>query len=153
MPLTTTEAALPVPTNSQVANEPTPTETPANVERPDPTPTPVRRPLPAFTAIVLAPPMRGSTVRSVKLEQGVEFLHLTLQTEASASGRFAVEIGDSGGTDWRSAVVRGRSANGRTSVFVRIPAAKLKNGVRSVRLIDAGSGSEVLDEHAIKIER
>jgi hypothetical protein len=103
--------------------------------------------------LVLAPPTRGtSNIRSVRLEKGVEYLRLSLQTEARSPGRFLVEVGDpSGAADWRSGAVRGRSESGRTVVSVQVPAARLKTGLRGVRLLDAAA--EVIDEHVIRIDR
>ncbi len=133
----------------------TPTPTPASTESPRPSPTPTRRSPVEFVAIMLAPPTRGSTsMRSVKIDENTKFLNLTLQTEAPSSSRYSVEIGDaSGAADWRSPVVRGKSANGRTSVSVRVPASRLKKGIRSVRLLDANTESEIVDEHLLRIER
>ncbi len=129
------------------------TPTPDNTERPKSSPTPTRRSPAPFVAVLLAPPTRGSAVtQSVKLEEGVKFLNLTLQTEARSSDRFTVEIGDGpNAVDWRSPAVRGRSANGRTVVSVRVPATRLKKGLRNVRLLDAGS--EIIDEHLLRIDR
>ncbi|MEQ1763122.1 MAG: hypothetical protein ABL984_08260, partial [Pyrinomonadaceae bacterium] len=126
-----------------------------NIIRTKPSPEPTRRSVPAFAAIVLAPPTRGtSDIRSVKLETGVEYLHLSLQTEARSSGRFRVEVGDPSGTsDWRSGAIRGHSEKGRTVVSVRVPASGLKRGLLGVRLLDADAGSEVIDEHVIRIDR
>ena len=143
--------------------EPTPDAAPINTSprsgtsanRPSPSPEPSRRTSPLFATLILAPPTRGdSSIRSVALKPGVEFLALTIQTEAESSGRYIIDVGDpSGKSDWRSQAIRGRSVNGRTAVSVRIPAASLKSGFRSLRLLDAAAGSEVLDEHVVKIER
>lgn len=128
---------------------------PGNVDGVKPMPEPTRKASPLFATLALAAPTRGaSNIRSLKIGSGVEYVLLSLQTEALSSGRFVVEIGDSTGkTDWRSASVGGRPMNGRTVVSVRIPAAKAKTGLMSIRLLDADAGSELIDEHAVRIER
>ena len=90
-----------------------------------PSPEPTRRASPAFATLTLAAPTRGGgNIRSLKLESGLEYVLLSLQTEALSS-RFVVEVADTTGkTQWKSGVVRGRSVNGTTIVSVRLPAAK-----------------------------
>lgn len=128
---------------------------PGNVDGVKPKPEPTRKADPLFVTLALAAPTRGvSNIRSLKIGSGVEYVLLSLQTEALSSGRFVVEIGDSTGkTDWRSGSVRGRAMNGRTVVSVRIPAAKAKTGLMSIRLLDANAGAELIDEHVVRIER
>ncbi|MDI1243472.1 MAG: hypothetical protein PSX80_16280, partial [bacterium] len=142
------------PTPASASNA-SPSQNTATANWPKPSSRPTRRSTPIFATLFLAPPTRGgSGIRSVALQPGAEFLQLAMQTEAESSGRFIVEIGDpSGSTDWRSQVIRGRSDNGRTTISVRVPAASLKKGMRGVRLLDAGAGSEILDEHVVRIER
>lgn len=116
---------------------------------------PPRRPT-VIATLILSPPTRGAGgVRSVTVGDDVEFLNLTVQTEAPADRAYVIDLGDpsSGSSDWRSAAVRGKSANGRTVISVKIPAAKLRPGVRAVRVTESGSASDVIDEHLIRIQR
>lgn len=139
-----------------------PTPMPANGIRPDnsnlrkPTPEPTRSTLRSFVALTLSPPTRGGgEIKSVRVDPGVEYLELNVQTEAQTGGRLLVELGDpnSGRMDWRSPPLKARVQKGRTVLSVRIPAANLKKGVRSVRLREASSPSEILDEHLVRIDR
>jgi hypothetical protein len=127
---------------------------PAGVNQIKPTPEPTRRTRPAFAILALAAPTRGGgNIRSLKLEPGIEYVLLSLQTEAMSS-RFVVEVADTTGkTEWKSGVVRGRSVKGSTVVSVRVPAAKAESGIISIRLLNADAGSELLDEHVVRIER
>ncbi|MEO5859321.1 MAG: hypothetical protein ABIR33_10265 [Pyrinomonadaceae bacterium] len=121
----------------------------ANSNAKKPTPEPARTALRSFVALTLSPPTRGAgDVRSVKIDQGVEYLELNVQTESETTGRFVIEA-----ADWRSSPVRGRGQKGVTVVSVRVPAERLKNGLVTILLRDAASGSEIVDEHVILIER
>jgi len=148
------------PTDGPLSDVPTPV--PANGYRPDnsnlrkPTPEPTRTAPRSFVALALSPPTRGTgEIKSVKIDSGVEYLELNVQTEAQTAGRFVVEFGDpnSGKVDWRSAPVRGREQKGRTVISVRVPSTSLVKGIRSVRLREANPPSEILDEHLVRIER
>lgn len=149
-----------VPTVPAPTAEP-PTPLPANGSRPDnsngrkPPPQPTRTATRSLVALVLSPPTRGAgEIKSVKLEPGVEYLELSVQTEAQNSGRFVVEVADdsSGKVEWRSAAVRGRLQKGRTVVFVRVPSTRLRKGLWTIRLREADPPSEVIDEHSIRID-
>ena len=147
------------PIDGAIADRSTPP--PANGFRPDNTnkkpvaETPRTAPR-SFVALVLSPPTRGAgEIKSVKIASGVEYLELNVQTEAQTTGRLVVELGDpnSGKIDWRSAPVRGRVQNGKTVVSVRVPSTSLRTGLRTVRLRESNSPSEVLDEHIVRIDR
>ena len=148
-----------------IANDPPPSpNTPtaqtsplaANAYRPikSPSPEPTRPASRSFVALALAPPTRGSgEIRSVKIDPGVEYLELNIETEAATEGgRFLVEIGDpTGKSTWRSGSTAARSRHGRSMISVRAPAIKIGNGTLTVRLLR--SDMEVVDEHIIRIDR
>lgn len=152
--------ALPTPTAPEVLADERPTPNPVNEYQPDnsnarkPTPEPARSAARPFVVLTLSPPTRGNgEIKSVKIVSGVEYLDLTVQTEAEPDGRFRVEIGDasSGKIDWTSVPVAVNAKNGRASIKVRVPAAKLRSGLRSIRLRKADAENEIVDEHFLKI--
>lgn len=140
-----------VDVSNTVNAEPQPSRTPAEPRRAE------RQPqLSRVLALTLAPPTRSSNeIRTVRIEPGVEYLDLNLQTEADPDGKLRVEIGDAASdqVEWRSAAIAPVSRNGRLSVRVRLPVYKLRSGLRSVRLRQTTGDGAILDEHAVRIIR
>lgn len=129
---------------------------PARPSSPKPPPQPRREATRSIVALALSPPTRGAGgISAVKMDPGVDYLELTVGTEAQNSGPFVVEMGDasSGKIVWRSAPVHGRIQKGHTIVSVRIPSARLPKGFRTIRLQTADPSADVLDEHLIRIDR
>jgi hypothetical protein len=155
--------------NSIPTHSPEPSAVPANDQQPAP-PTPETQPVarqsatptdrvprtPSVIALTLAPPTRASNqIRTIRIQPGVRYLDLNVQTEADPDGKLRVEIGDaaSDNVEWRSAAMTPVSRNGRVSVKVRLPVEKLGSGLRSVRLRETNGDGAILDEHAIRIIR
>lgn len=150
----------PTPPEGQLADVTTPP--PSNAYQPDnsntrkTTPEPTRTAARSFVALTLTPPTRGTgEIKSVKIDSGVEYLDLTVQTEAAIDGPVRVEVADadSGKIDWTSKPLSVSAGNGRANFRVRVPVTKLRSGVRSIRLRQTGDEKTVLDEHFLRVVR